>query len=269
MAFTDSLVSSRKEATRARLQASAGAADVPESAESVSFSSPGAWHPPLLPPNSPAALAGGYAFRYAAARRETVLSGTRDALVGLSTERLAAEPRLRILPALSSEAFLVAQVTNTTPRPLFEGQAALFVGGDLVGEAKVPTTARGATLALPLGIDDAVRVERHVSVVQSEKGLFSKDDVTVYDVEIELLNPRENAVEAVIVDQIPLQKGENVKITLESTSPALNVQPDADGLFEWHVQLKQGRKTLLKYRYSVVRPKDWKLWQQSQPQGGR
>lgn len=269
MAVSESMVRGRSAKAQTRMSVGADSADSSEMSESVSFSSPGAWRPPALPPNSPAALAGGYAFRYDAARRETVSSGTRDALVGLSTVSLPAEPRVRILPALSAEAFLVAEMTNTTPRPLFEGQAALFVGGDLVGRAQVPTTARGAKLALPLGIDDAIRVERHVSVVQSEKGVFSKDDVTVYDVEIELLNPRANAVQAVVVDQIPIQKGEKVKITLESTSPALSSQPDADGLFEWHVQLNQGRKTVLKYRYSVVRPKDWKLWQQSQPKGGR
>lgn len=237
--------------------------------ESVSFSAPGGWRPPRLPGDSPAALAGGHAFTYDAARRETVTSGTRDAQVSLATVTLPAKGVVKILPALSSEAFLVTELTNTTGRPLFTGDASLFVGADLVGQAKVPTTAKGAKVTLPLGIDDAIQVERHVTVLQSEKGVFAKDDVTKYEVEIELLNPRSKAVRAVVVEQVPLEKGEDVKITLESATPALSQKPDADGLIKWELELPRGAKKVLKFRYSVVRPKDWKLWQQSQPKGGR
>lgn len=237
--------------------------------ESVSFAAPGAWRPPPLPPDSPAALAGGYAFTYDAARRETITTGTRDAQVALSTLTLPATAVVKIFPALSSDAFLVTEVTNTTGRPLFKGKASLFVGADLVGEAVVPTTPRGAKVTLPLGIDDAISVERHVNVTQSEQGVFAKDDVTVYDVEIELLNPRAKAVHAVVVDQVPLEKGEKVKVALVSVSPEPSKKPDADGLLEWALELRRGEKQVLKFRYSVVRPKDWKLWQQSQPKGGR
>lgn len=237
--------------------------------ESVSFAAPGAWRPPPLPPDSPAALAGGYAFTYDAARRETITTGTRDAQVALSTLTLPATAVVKLFPALSSDAFLVTEVTNTTGRPLFKGKASLFVGADLVGEAEVPTTPRGAKVTLPLGIDDAISVERHVNVTQSEQGVFAKDDVTVYEVEIELLNPRAKAVQAVVVDQVPLEKGEKVKVALLSVSPEPSKKPDADGLVEWALELRRGEKQVLKFRYSVVRPKDWKLWQQSQPKGGR
>lgn len=266
-----------RRASRRPERVSMSAASLSESAdagasvptEAVSFAAPGAWRPPPLPPDSPSMLAGGYAFTYDAARRETITSGTRDAQVALSTVSLPATAVVRILPALSADAFLVTEVTNTTERPLFKGKASLFVGADLVGEAEVPTTPRGAKVTLPLGIDDAISVERHVQVTQSEQGVFAKDDVSVYDVEIELLNPRSKPVQAVVVDQVPLQKGEKVKVTLVSASPELAKKPDADGLLEWKVELRRGEKQVLKFRYSVVRPKDWKLWQQSQPKGGR
>jgi len=240
--------------------------------ESVSFGAPRGWAPPSYARDLPAALAGGYDFAYPAARPETVRGGGEVRRVALHSRRFPAQGMVRILPALSRQAFLVAEVANDGDRPLLQGAAHLFVGADLVGEAVVPNTAVGEKVTLPLGVDDAVRVERNVQVVEGEQGLISKDDVSRYEVVVEVLNPRTRTLKTVLIDQIPLRRAEDargrpeVKIALTGADPPAQPEKD-DGFLAWRFDLAAGAKKTVKFAYTVTRPKDARLQQYGEPAG--
>jgi uncharacterized protein (TIGR02231 family) len=234
--------------------------------ESIAFTSPRSWQQPYFAGDLPAALAGGYTFTYPSARTETVRSDGETRNIALYTKKLPAAPFLKLLPALSKQAFLVTEITNTGERPLLGGQAHLFVGADLVGDAMVPTTAIGQKVTLPLGIDDAIRTERNVTVVEAQRGVFSKQDVSTYTVAIEVMNPRSKAMKARVLDQLPLPQAKEVEITLDRIDPV--VKPDAtDGVLAWDVDLAPGAKKTISFTYTVARPKDSKFWQRTAPAG--
>lgn len=236
--------------------------------EPVGFGAPRGYMPPSYASDLPAALAGGYDFTFTSAQRETIASGAQARRVPLSSRRFPADAMVRILPALSKQAYLVAEVRNDGDRPLLRGQASLFVGSDLVGEATMPTTAVGESVTLPLGVDDAIRIERNVSTVASERGFFAQKDVSAYEVRIELMNPRARTVRAVVIDQIPLTQQEDVKITLEKAQPEAKVDAP-EGFLEWRLDLPTGEKYSVSFTYSVERNKGAKLWQTTAPKGGR
>jgi hypothetical protein len=232
--------------------------------ESISFGAPRGWQTPYFAGDLPASLAGGYTFIYPSARAESIRSGGETRRVALYSKRFPATPFLKILPALSKQAFLVAEMTNDGEQPLLGGQAHLFVGADLVGDAMLPTTAKGQKITLPLGVDDAIRIERNVNTVASQRGVFSKQEVNGYQVVIELLNPRSKAVKARVIDQVPLATGKDVEIALEKAEPQAK-EDKTDGTLEWEVELPAGQKKTLTFVYSVAHPKDSKLWQRSEP----
>lgn len=236
--------------------------------EPVGFGAPRGYTPPSYASDLPAALAGGYDFTFTSAQRETIASGAQARRVPLSSRRFPADAMVRILPALSKQAYLVAEVRNDGDRPLLRGQASLFVGSDLVGEATLPTTAVGESVTLPLGVDDAIRIERNVSTVASERGFFAQKDVSAYEVRIELMNPRARTVRAVVIDQIPLTQQEDVKIALEKAQPEAKVDAP-EGFLEWRLDLPTGEKKSVSFTYSVERNKGAKLWQTTAPKGGR
>ncbi|MBI5543099.1 MAG: mucoidy inhibitor MuiA family protein [Deltaproteobacteria bacterium] len=229
-------------------------------AEGFAIDGPSGWSTPSFASDLPAALAGGYDFVYLSARRETLRSGPESRRVALHSAKLPAAARLAIFPALRKSAYLVADVTNSSERPLLSGSANLFVGADLQGQARIPTTAAGEKLTLPLGVDEGVQIERNVNVVTRETGLISKDDVTRYEVVIELLNPRAAPVEARVVDQVPLSGEKTVEVKLDRMEPWA-IHDQDEGSLEWRLTLKPGAKQVIKFAYTVTRPRGAKLRQ--------
>jgi uncharacterized protein (TIGR02231 family) len=167
---------------------------------------------------------------------------------------------MKVVPALSHSAYLVAEARNTGPTPILRGQAHLFAGPDLVGQAEIPTTGRGGVLVLPLGIDDAIRVERNVKTVSSERGVFSRLDVSAYDVAIELLNTRTSAMAVRVFDEIPLASQSEVAVALDAVDPPVTrtAASKDDGGLEWELNVAPGARQTVHFRYEFARPKGWK-----------
>jgi uncharacterized protein (TIGR02231 family) len=168
------------------------------------------------------------------------------------TERL-------IEPALSPDAYLVAQIKNPSRRTLPRGQAALAVGADPAGAAEVPLVAPGQEFTLPLGIDRALRPIRNVAQVQSEKGLFSKDEVTRYATTIELANPYPAPLPLRIVDQLPLPGDKNVEVELIEAQGA--AREEGTGKLTWRLTAPASGKVKVGFLYELKRPKGYKVHQ--------
>lgn len=226
----------------------------------VTLGAPRGWSAPSLSADLPASLAGGYDYTFSSARPESVRSGGEERRVALHSVRLPAKVLVTATPGLGKEAYLVADVTNGSDRPLLRGQANLYVGSDLQGQAMLKTTAVGEQISLPLGVDEAIGIERNVNLLAGEKGVFSKDDVTRYEVVVELLNPRAAAMEARVIDQIPLAGNQHVKVELERMEPWA-IHDKAEGTLEWRVQLAPREKRVLRFVFTITRPRGARLQQ--------
>ncbi|HSP81592.1 MAG TPA: DUF4139 domain-containing protein, partial [Myxococcaceae bacterium] len=156
---------------------------------SVGLAPPPAWRRPVLDARLPASLAGGYALSFASTRRESVRSGGGQRRVPLFTETWPVQVERTLYPAVTSSTFLVAELRSPSKQVLPAGEAQLFVGADPAGSARLPLVSPGEPFTLPLGVDPSLRPVRNVQVLTSEKGLFSKDELTEYLVTLELANP--------------------------------------------------------------------------------
>ncbi len=227
--------------------------------DQVGIAPPPAWRRPTVPPQSPAALAGGYDLEFSSVRRESVHSGKGARRVLLFSETWPVSTERLIEPALSQDAYLVAQIKNPSQRMLPRGQAALAVGGDPAGTAELPLVAPGQELTLPLGIDRALRPIRNVAQVQSEKGVFSKDEVTRYATTIELANPYAVPLPLRIVDQLPLPGDKNVEVELVEAEGAQ--RDEGTGKLTWRITAPASGKVKVSFVYQLKRPKGFKVHQ--------
>jgi Domain of unknown function (DUF4139)/N-terminal domain of unknown function (DUF4140) len=223
---------------------------------------PPAYRPPAIPPNTPAAAAGGYDLFYKSARAETVGSGQGARRVALFSQQWPVSVERKIFPALVPEAFLVAEIKNPSEQPLPSGNANLFVGEDPAGTAQIKLIAPGEQFTLPLGLDRAIRAVRNVRLVQTETGfIIGKEEISEYVVTIELANPYSMPVPITVVDQVPVTDDKNVQVKLLKTAPAAAKKDDVRGSMEWKLALPAGGKSVVSFNYTLKRPKSWRLHQ--------
>ncbi|WP_395810221.1 mucoidy inhibitor MuiA family protein [Archangium minus] len=226
----------------------------------VGLAPPEGWRPPVLDSDLPASRAGGYALAFPAQRRETVRSGRAERRVPLFTESWPVQVERKLYPALTPNAFLVAELRSPSKQVLPGGEAQLFVGADPAGQAQLSLVSPGEPFTLPLGIDSAVRPVRNVKLMTSEKGLIGKDELTEYLVTIEVANPYPFALPVRIHDQWPLSRSQDVEVKLVRTEPFAE-QDLAQGTLMWRLSVPPSEKKVVSFLYTVRHPKGWRLLQ--------
>ena len=220
------------------------------------------YRPPTLHPDLPAAAAKGYIFTlYAPGRHSVAASGT-SRRIPLLRKSLKVVPTYRIIPGRSKRAYLMATVKNTTGRPILRGHANLFSGAMFSGRSWLNTALPGRTIKLPLGVDEAVKVERHLRQKTLVKGVFFKDDVTRYTVQIEIANHHKRAIEVELQDQVPVIPTWAKKLEIKEVKlPAGMTQDKKTGQVTWKGSVKGSSVKKLSFSFNIVRPKDWEMRQ--------
>lgn len=232
----------------------------PRETTGASLAPPESYQPPVYSSELPASEAGGYDLSYRSARPETIESGKGARRVALFTESWPVSVERKIFPALAHEAFLVADLKSPAKQLLPGGPANLFVGADPSGTAHFKRVAPGESFTLPLGLDRAIKVIHNVQVVDAEKGLIGKDDVSEYVVTDELANPYPVAINVKIFDQCPLTDDKEVQLKLLGTDPYA-LQDPVKGSLEWDLTVAPHAKAVVSFRYSLRRPKNWRMHQ--------
>jgi hypothetical protein len=218
------------------------------------------YRPPSLHRDLPAAAAKGYRFTLYAPGRHSVQASGKRQRVPLIRERLKVKPIYRILPGLSKKAYLMAEVKNTTGRPILRGNANLFTGAMFSGRSWINTALPGKTIKLPLGVDDSIKVERHLRQKTVVKGTFFKDDITEYTIQIEIANHHRYSVNVELEDQVPVKLGRKIEVKGFSAKPSMK-KPDDKGKIRWEGTIKGRAVKKLAITFQIVRPKDWEVRQ--------
>lgn len=257
--FLEEIVVTGKDAPYESL-AGGSRSPVPTTTVGVGLAPPAAWRRPAVDPRLPASLAGNYDLAFSSARRESIPSGGGGRLVPLFAETWPVKTERKLFPALAKDAFLVAELQSPSRQVLPGGEASLFVGADPAGSATLKLVSPGERFTLPLGVDRAVRPVRNVSLVQSEKGVFNKDEETLYRVTVEVANPYAFPLPVRIHDQWPLTRDEDVDIKLVRSEPVAK-QDKVKGTLEWELTVPASGKTVVSFEYTLRHPKGWRLSQ--------
>jgi len=131
----------------------------------------------------------------------------------------------------------------------------------LVGVGEIQTTGPSGDIELPLGADQDVRLVRQVVPTTKTTGLVFKNDETIYDVQIQIGNYKKQPVTVELTDQVPRSRNDKVLVKLFETDPKPLGEIDLDGSIRFRVDVPAGATPPGKFRYQIVRPHDWELYQ--------
>ncbi|MDP2270585.1 MAG: DUF4139 domain-containing protein [Archangium sp.] len=226
-----------------------------------SLSPPPAWRPPHFGADSPVTLAAGYDLSFTSLQKESVPSERGSRRVALWSAQWPVSVERKLFPALTTDAFLVAELKNPSSQVLPGGPAQLFVGADPAGTARLKLVSPGEAFTLPLGIDRALKPIRNVQIVEETKGVFSKEEIGTYTVTIELANPYRAPIAVRVADQWPVTDQKDVETKLIDSKPTA-IQDGKKGGLEWRLTIAPQQKQVFSFTYTVKRPRGWKLQQQ-------
>lgn len=251
----------RTQSTTSASARSSDESDEPAPVSTFSLAPPPAWTPPRFGADSPVTLAAGYDLSFTSLQKETVPSDRGSRRVALWAAQWPVSVERKLFPALSPDAFLVAELKNPSAQVLPGGPAQLYVGADPAGTARLKLVSPGESFTLPLGIDRALKPVRNVQIVEATQGVFTKEEIGTYTVTIELANPYRAPVAVRVSDQWPVTDQKDVETRLVDSKPTA-IQDAKKGGLEWRLTIPPQQKQVFSFTYTVKRPRGWKLQQQ-------
>ncbi|MBL8003195.1 MAG: mucoidy inhibitor MuiA family protein [Flavobacteriales bacterium] len=174
--------------------------------------------------------------------------------VAVKTHSVPATYKHYCTPKLDKDAFLYARTTGWEDLNLLPGQANVFFEGTYVGQSYLDLSRPQDTLAISLGRDKGVVVERVRRKGADDKAVVGTKRTVTRGWDLTVKNNKGTSVDLEIVDQYPLSPRSEIEVKLEDRGGAsVNEQT---GRLTWNLTLEAKATRKLGFSYSVKHPKD-------------
>lgn len=193
--------------------------------------------------------------------RVEIPSGEEAKQFRLVNVPLEIRPERYIIPSLSQECYLRAEVTSSADAPLLGGRARIFLGPDYIGEATFPLMRQGDSTTLNLGLDPMLAVEFDtVKEERDEPGVFGKilKLTRVFETRLHLSSSAKKPIEVLVEDVLPISQDDRMKIApVELHDGALESEQDLKdrkerGIYRWRLRLAPGAKVNMRYGFTAA-----------------
>jgi len=188
-----------------------------------------------------------------------VPSDARPHRVSVTRAEGPGRTRLHTVPREAAEVYREAWLDNPFDFPLLAAPVEVFVEGALVTTSPMAAVDRGGVVRLGLGVEERVRVARHVAIEEGAAGLLGGSTAVDHKVTIELRSSLGHAVPVEVVDRAPVPGEPDVDVTV-TTQPLASPYDQSDrgrpvrGAMRWIVELPASGEARLELRYRVKLP---------------
>ncbi len=161
-------------------------------------------------------------------------------------------------PKKDERVFRTAESENTEFF-LLPGKGQVFENEEYLGPVKISHTAPGEKIKIFAGSDDRIKVTRKLVSKEVDKKFMSDRKKINYSFEITIENFTDKVKEIKVLDQIPVPSHEDIKIKLDECSPKTS-KSDELNRFEWKIKVESGKKSSIRYDYSIEYPRDMHVY---------
>ncbi len=158
-----------------------------------------------------------------------------------------------VVPKLSKDVFVTAQVLANDLINQISGEANVYYDGTFTGKTYIQPTTND-TLLLTLGTDQRIQVDRKKSKEFSSKSFFGGTKTESITWEIVLKNTRKEPLTITIEDQIPVSTDKEIEVKLIDKGNA--VFEENTGKLTWTINLAAEQSQVLKFSFEVKHPKN-------------
>jgi uncharacterized protein (TIGR02231 family) len=170
----------------------------------------------------------------------------------LEQQELSAQYQHYLAPRQHHEVLLLARLAMGSAVKPLPGQARVYFDNALVNQLWLAFEADSDTLELALGSDRGITVKYEaMQPVSGRKRLGNKQERS-YQYVLDVKNNRQQAVQLVVEDQIPITANKEIEITdLQLAGAGHEVEK---GMLRWVVELQPGQNRNLRYGFVVRYP---------------
>lgn len=189
----------------------------------------------------------------------TVRSGGEPSQILLTSLPMQVWPERYVVPSVSNQAYLRADVLYSGDQPLVAGSAKVYLGPDFLGETAIPVLHRGDRTTIHLGIDPNLTIKYEtVSDERDDPGLLSSTAhrTRVFRADLRL-SPSSGPVEVLVEEVLPLTRDDRIEISPVQMQPApLNDEESMklrqEGIYRWKFRLAPGASQRVTWGYDAA-----------------
>lgn len=161
----------------------------------------------------------------------------------------------RVVPRVSTEAFLEAEALHPGPWPLLAGPVKSFVGKDYVGTSPLrEDISPNQRFNLAMGVDRSMQVKRtRLSKNVGEGGLIGRHGFAEYRYEITITNFKAAAQPVTVIEPVPQATQDVIKVIMNPSSHPYDGSSPV-GQARWKLTVQPGEKKVLQWGYRVEWP---------------
>jgi len=203
-------------------------------------------------------------------RKSTIASDNKDHRVTINVLTLPAIFDYSLAPKVCTNAYLKANIKNTSEFPLLPGPLNVFIEGDFVTKSKISSPiSPEESMGVFLGTDDNIKViYTQDKRIRKETGVFQKTACMELSSRIVVTNNSKKDITIIIFEQVPKSDNLHLVVTLHEP-PTLKPPEDITKInldarvmmtpsnnIRWKRVIKKGRRKEFKYMATVEYPSD-------------
>lgn len=157
-------------------------------------------------------------------------------------------------PKAEQSAFLVAKIKDWEKFNLLEAEANIYFEDTFVGTTLIDTRIAKEELEISLGIDKNVTISRIKEKDYTSRQFIGnkKEESKIWNYTVK--NNKNETINITVLDQIPISKSEEIKITLDTDITKGNLNAET-GVIKWNMNLRTKKANNFKLKYAVKYPK--------------
>jgi hypothetical protein len=187
----------------------------------------------------------------------TVRSDNKNYSIDMEIYNLPAQYKYYCAPKIDKDAFLIANIVDWEKYNLLDGEANIFFEDTYVGKTLLDMESATDTLSISLGRDKNVTVNRQKIKEYTTKQFIGSKKEETRDWFITVKNNKNQTINMILLDQIPVSTSEEIEIEVQKISSAQ--KNNETGEIKWEFTLDPSNKKDFELKYSIKYPKNKSL----------
>jgi hypothetical protein len=184
----------------------------------------------------------------------TIPSDGKQYTVEINQTVVAANYQYAVVPKVNTDVFLTASITNWNKYNFLSGEANLFFEGTFMGKSLIDVNTAADTLNFSLGTDKNIVVTRTLQKELTQRQSIGSTKKETRDWLIEVKNHKNQPVNLLVEDQIPVSQNTAIDVEKQELSGA--ELDEATGKVNWKLQLQPQADKKVHLKYLVKYPKN-------------